>query len=672
MASNNPSLPPQKLPLKPSFGLSPLAIPPPASAAAMMKPKPRRSWIGPSFSSDNEECNASEKETEAVIANDPVSAAALYRAKQLWTDFDVAGTTVRVAFRYILQDETSSKANTNQKQDNKVEVEQKTGDEQSANPSQHDDNTTSVKEEMHLCWINSSGTPHHFYSLSPLLDNQSEVNSDDHIETTFPGHGFVYCKKLNDQMTRMLMDKVRSGQHEGEVEKKDEIYVVNDESGVVFLRRKDAEESESEDESSSESDEEGESSDDSSTDDEVSQVSEVSRWSFTSNEKKGADNHSDDENADNDQARLDESVHETILPSNFDGEWEAFLIVGGFRLGNVAFRSETASDDDKKDVADKRESDESSISSSDDEDEWSMQLVAMVQKRMAGASSKKDNVVEPSSSLRGAKNNINKTNGDIYKAFYHQNQFILTAQLRQLDSTPISSVDKHYDSKTVGGWPCKVEPGSLSNRQLRKRIIADINAACTYLPPHACQKLQQSTPIWINKSLAYGPKVAPIREANMCFHGGSGWLKRNGMNPAKKGGIEMYKSSAYLDDCFLWGVGGLMLHELSHAWHRLHCDDGFDNVDIQECYDKAMEEKLYDCVPFHCRRGKKDRRKAYACTNAMEYFAELSAAFLGGLDEKEYNKWYPFNRKQIREHDPRAFDMLCKMWGVSEVEYGKV
>jgi hypothetical protein len=45
---------------------------------------------------------------------------------------------------------------------------------------------------------------------------------------------------------------------------------------------------------------------------------------------------------------------------------------------------------------------------------------------------------------------------------------------------------------------------------------------------------------------------------------------------------------------------------------------------------------------------------------------------LGGLDDKEYNKWYPFNRKQIKEHDPRAFAMLCKMWGVAKDEYGKV
>lgn len=61
-----------------------------------------------------------------------------------------------------------------------------------------------------------------------------------------------------------------------------------------------------------------------------------------------------------------------------------------------------------------------------------------------------------------------------------------------------------------------------------------------------------------------------------------------------------------------------------------------------------MKEGLYNEVEVHTRGGKNNRKqKAYACTNAMEYFAELSTAFLGGLDEKEeYNKWFPFCRAQ--------------------------
>jgi hypothetical protein len=92
---------------------------------------------------------------------------------------------------------------------------------------------------------------------------------------------------------------------------------------------------------------------------------------------------------------------------------------------------------------------------------------------------------------------------------------------------------------------------------------------------------------------------------------------------------------------------------------------GYDNKEIKECYEAAMKEGLYDCVKVHGVQG--PETKAYACSNCMEYFAELSAAFLGGTDEnEEYNKWFPFNRKQLKEHDPRAYKLLARVWKVDD------
>jgi hypothetical protein len=92
--------------------------------------------------------------------------------------------------------------------------------------------------------------------------------------------------------------------------------------------------------------------------------------------------------------------------------------------------------------------------------------------------------------------------------------------------------------------------------------------------------------------------------------------------------------------------------------------EGYANKDIQECYEAAMKEGLYDCVRVHGTQGPEAR--AYACQDAMEYFAELSTAFLGGLNDEEYNKWYPFNRKQLKEHDPRAYALLKRLWKVED------
>jgi hypothetical protein len=255
----------------------------------------------------------------------------------------------------------------------------------------------------------------------------------------------------------------------------------------------------------------------------------------------------------------------------------------------------------------------------------------------------------------------------------NEGEYTITVSLSRLDSTPLDTSNKQYDDVILGGWPCRVEPGCFppdmtipggGRNLLRMRFELDLMAASMLLPPDARSKLKKCTLIWINKSQSYGPKVAPVRARDACFHPGAGWLKKVGMSTDKCGGIEFFDARHYLSDCDLWGPGGLMLHELSHAWHCKFIKDGYDNQDIINVYNNAMEDGLYDCVRVRGPQG--PTAKAYACENQMEYFAELSVAFLGGLGEDEHNKWYPFNRSQLKEHDPRAFAMMCRMWGVEE------
>jgi len=75
------------------------------------------------------------------------------------------------------------------------------------------------------------------------------------------------------------------------------------------------------------------------------------------------------------------------------------------------------------------------------------------------------------------------------------------------------------------------------------------------------------------------------------------------------------------------------------------------------------EKWSYDCVSVHTRDGITKKERGYACTDQMEYFAGLSTAFLGGLDDtEEYNKWFPFHRMQMKEHDPRAYKLIQGVW----------
>jgi hypothetical protein len=76
-----------------------------------------------------------------------------------------------------------------------------------------------------------------------------------------------------------------------------------------------------------------------------------------------------------------------------------------------------------------------------------------------------------------------------------------------------------------------------------------------------------------------------------------------------------------------------------------------------------MSKKLYDAVPVHGVQGVHGPVKAYACTNCMEFWAELSVAYMWREDNiTEFNKWYPHNRYQLKHHDPHTFEVLHALW----------
>jgi len=634
----------------------------------------------------------------APTYSNPIGTSIGYHKGFLKSDHNISSNhpSIRVAFRYIKE---KNKLNYDKSEliGKSEEVEDGASSTNDMDDADKPDDMKKQKdkdETLYLCWINQDGIPCHFRPLHPtiincnnittttndinghgnLRGNQSTtsdtshnqetdtttttnlllVNEHDHIETTFPSHAFIFCRRVDNDTLRHTTDTSTNENDDGSDDSnEDDMLVVQENDRTYFIRK--------------------------------------------------CNTTQDEEN-------------DTI-------QRETYLAVGGFRPDPMPERRE---DDQEEEGKIEEGGEESELESDDDSFDGGRELVQLVtirsiqrksvekeSPRLAIEADSDEDIDLPSSALgcsdctqsvpflRGAMNprpphtnafvatdSTSNSSNNIENGAPSQHQEVpthnhdedtehtlqVTVCLTRLDPTPIDTSKKHYGSVILGGWPCRIEPGCFPSDMdipengknlLRTRFESDLEAASRSLPFEAREKLKSSTPIWINKSQSFGPKIAPIKGRAGCFHPGSKWLKRNGMRPDKCGGVEWYDAKHYLSDCDLWGAGGLMLHELSHAWHCLYIENGYDNEDIINVYKAAMDEGLYDCVRVHGKQGPKC--KAYACQDQMEYFAELSVAFLGTEieDDREHNKWYPFNRRQLREHDPRAYAMLCRMWGIT-------
>jgi hypothetical protein len=134
------------------------------------------------------------------------------------------------------------------------------------------------------------------------------------------------------------------------------------------------------------------------------------------------------------------------------------------------------------------------------------------------------------------------------------------------------------------------------------------------------------------------------------FHPSKKWLRENLYNPQKAGGVEIANAKNFVKwsrEDQPWAA----FHELAHSYHFLVL--GERHRGVLNAYQKAKEGRLYDSVGY-VHGG---NRKAYALENEKEYFAEISEAYFGR------NDFFPFNRDELRRHDPVGFKLLEDVWG---------
>jgi hypothetical protein len=208
------------------------------------------------------------------------------------------------------------------------------------------------------------------------------------------------------------------------------------------------------------------------------------------------------------------------------------------------------------------------------------------------------------------------------------------------------AANKAHQTRNLSGWTLHISPkiDATAWSKVLPLLQAQLDEIIRVVPAKAVAELQK-VPLWINPEY---PKVPPRAE----YHPGAGWLKDNGRDPAMVKGVEF--TNVRIFEAETRRMPNFALHELAHAFHDRVL--GFENAQIEAAYQKAKAAGLYDRVQRQDSEGRKRLDRAYALTNAKEYFAECSEAFFAK------NDFFPFTRDELQKHDPEMFQLLSQLW----------
>lgn len=115
-------------------------------------------------------------------------------------------------------------------------------------------------------------------------------------------------------------------------------------------------------------------------------------------------------------------------------------------------------------------------------------------------------------------------------------------------------------------------------------------------------------------------------------------------------GVVVYSTTNLLYLSELW-TRKAILHELAHAWHLRNWPPRHAPMEVawQRVRDAGMYRDVRDV-------SGKTIPSAYALTNALEYFAELSAAYFVGIN------YFPYDRRGLLRYDPVGAALVKAMW----------
>lgn len=215
---------------------------------------------------------------------------------------------------------------------------------------------------------------------------------------------------------------------------------------------------------------------------------------------------------------------------------------------------------------------------------------------------------------------------------------------------------RSYEKMNLNGWKVYVEQPLIEvDPQLATQALArlehKLNDAMDVLPVAAHKDFRR-----LDFYLMAGPQ-----SVNGGRNSGLAYFRQNAPDYQKeldtrwRNCVVIYSAKNYVDLSELWSIKALV-HELSHAHHLLHYPENKPD-ELYDSWENAMRRGLYHNVQDDQGHN---LEKAWACTNQLEYFAELSCMYFVGCN------YYPFNRQQLKSYDPDGYAVIEQMWQVRD------
>lgn len=223
-----------------------------------------------------------------------------------------------------------------------------------------------------------------------------------------------------------------------------------------------------------------------------------------------------------------------------------------------------------------------------------------------------------------------------------------------LGKAAVQMAGRDRQVRQVRGWTLRIDERLIAKdaAAVEKAVVmldAQLAKVERLVPAKAVERLR-SVPLYFTLPYPGGRGTAE-------YHGGLEWVKQAGREIALAKAVEFTMVDRFEPEIRRMPV--LVLHELAHAYHDQAIPGGYQNAEILAAYRQAKAAGTYDAVKrWTGEKFLEKPTKAYAMTNQMEYFAEVTEAYF------DRNDMEPFDRAELRLKDPGMLKVVEAVWGV--------